>query len=226
MQIPDRHRPITAIVYSDGRQFEAFLQEISAVMADQGMRLAGLIQRSEPKPDRLKCDLHLLDLATGERHGISDDRGPHARGCILDTDRLLRACEIADAGLSEQTELLILCKFGKAEVEGGGFRALIARALDLSVPVLIGVPEVNLAPFNEFSDGFARLTALSELGSDPLAVVARLRSGLRPMLATPDDGVLVALDDVPQFFERAGDMAREVLRRGRARPADPPQDAQ
>lgn len=178
MQITNRSYPIAAIVYSDGVQFEAFLQEVTAVMADDGMRLAGLIQRSQPKPDRLKCDMHLLDLATGVLHGISDDRGPHARGCVLNADRLLRACSIAEAGLSGQTDLLVLCKFGKAEVEGGGFRALIAKALELSVPVLIGVPLVNLPPFREFSGGFARVIGLSELHSDRLAAVERLRSDL------------------------------------------------
>ena len=180
MQIDDRNYPIIAIVYSDGAQFEAFLQEITAVMADRGMRLAGLIQRSQPKPDRLKCDMHLLDLATGEFHGISDDRGPLARGCDLNTDRLLSACEMAEAGLSGQTDLLVLCKFGKAEVEGGGFRALIAKALELSVPVLIGVPLVNLMPFREFSGGFARVIELSDLGSDLLATVECLRTDVLP----------------------------------------------
>ncbi|TIS32774.1 MAG: DUF2478 domain-containing protein, partial [Mesorhizobium sp.] len=143
--------PITAIVYSDGSEFEAFLLEITAIMAERGMRLAGLVQRSEPKPDRVKCDMHLRDLATGMLHGISDDRGPHARGCVLNTDRLLRACEAAEAELSRQTDLLVLGKFGKTEAEGGGFRALIAKALELSVPVLIGVPVINLVPFREYS---------------------------------------------------------------------------
>ncbi|RWG22949.1 MAG: DUF2478 domain-containing protein [Mesorhizobium sp.] len=169
--------PITAIVYSNGWEFEAFLQEITAIMAERGMRLAGLVQRSEPKPDRVKCDMHLRDLATGMLHGISDDRGPHARGCVLNTDRLLRACEAAEAELSRQTDLLVLCKFGKTEAEGGGFRALIAKALELSVPVLIGVPVINLVPFREYSADLAHEIELSHLPSDRFAAVERLLHG-------------------------------------------------
>ncbi|RAZ92451.1 3-dehydroquinate dehydratase [Mesorhizobium hawassense] len=169
--------PITAIVYSNGSEFEAFLQEITASMAERGMRLAGLIQRSESKPDRVKCDMHLRDLATGMLHSISDDRGPHARGCVLNTDRLLRACEAAEAELSRQTDLLVLCKFGKTEAEGAGFRALIAKAFELSVPVLIGVPLINLAPFREFSADLAREIELSQLSSDHLAAVECLLHG-------------------------------------------------
>lgn len=167
--------PITAIVYSSGSECEAFLREATANMVDEGMRLAGLIQSSRAKPGHLKCDMYLQDLATGELHGISDDRGPHARGCVLNTDRLLRACEAADRGLSGRTDLLVLCKFGKTEVEGGGFRTLIARALELSVPVLIGVPAINLDPFRQFTAGFAQEVELSQLASGRPAVAECLR---------------------------------------------------
>ncbi|MDX8528293.1 DUF2478 domain-containing protein [Mesorhizobium sp. MSK_1335] len=169
-----RDCPITAIVYSNGSEFEAFLREIAAIMAEREMRLAGLVQLSEPKPDRVKCDMHLRDLATGKLHGIFDDRGGHARGCVLNTDRLLRACEAAGAELSGKTDLLVLCKFGKTEVEGGGFRPLIAKALDLSVPVLIGVPVINLAPFREFAADLAREIELPRLPSDRFAALDRL----------------------------------------------------
>ena len=166
--------PITAIVYSNGSQCEAFLQEITAHMADQGIQLAGFVQISEPKPDRVKCDMHLRDLATGKLYGISDDRGPHARGCVLNTDRLLRACEAAERELSGRTDLLVLCKFGKTEVEGGGFRALIAKALELSVPVLIGVPVINLVPFRAFAANLAREIDLSHVSSNYIGAAERL----------------------------------------------------
>jgi hypothetical protein len=174
MPVDASSSPITAIVYSSGSEFEVFIGEAAAAMADAGMRLAGLIQRSMPRPDRAKCDMYLQNLATGELHGISEDRGPHARGCVLDTDRLLHACEAAMATLSDRSELLVLCKFGKAEVEGGGFRTLIARALELSTPVLIGVPTVNLVPFREFSAGLAHEIELSGLGSDRRAALLHL----------------------------------------------------
>ncbi|GAC1046196.1 DUF2478 domain-containing protein [Rhizobium sp. No.120] len=162
--------PITAIVYSKGSDFERFLRELTKTMMDEGMRLAGLIQLSEPRPDRVKCDLYLRDLTTDKLYGISEDRGPEARGCVLDTDRLLVACEAAEEKLSDKTDLLVLCKFGKTEVEGGGFRSLIARAMELSVPVLIGVPEINLVPFREFAAGFAKEIALPDLAGNWLTL--------------------------------------------------------
>ncbi|RWM28555.1 MAG: DUF2478 domain-containing protein [Mesorhizobium sp.] len=174
MQFDDPDWPITAIVYSGGSTFETFLREATAAMAARGVRLAGLVQHSEAKPDRLKCDMHLQDLATSRLYGISDDRGRHARGCVLNTDRLTRACQAAEEGLSAGTDVLVLSKFGKTEAEGGGFRDLMARALELSVPVLIGAPLVNLASFREFADGLAREIELDDLMSDRTTAIERL----------------------------------------------------
>ncbi|RUV86684.1 DUF2478 domain-containing protein, partial [Mesorhizobium sp. M1A.F.Ca.IN.022.07.1.1] len=71
----------------------------------------------------------------------------------------------------------VLGKFGKTEAEGGGFRALIAKALELSVPVLIGVPVINLVPFREYSADLAHEIELSHLPSDRFAAVERLLHG-------------------------------------------------
>ena len=58
--------------------------------------------------------------------------------------------------LSEETSILVLNKFGKSEGEGGGFRPLIADALDRSIPVLIAVPWRNIESWREFAGAFAR----------------------------------------------------------------------
>lgn len=160
MQILDTHGPITAIVYASGVEFDIFLRDQTAAMTRHGLRLAGLIQHRRAVPGRRKCDIELEDLATGLRHGISEDRGAGAQGCTLDADGLLRACDAAGGGLDGGTDLLVLSRFGKAEIEGGGCRGLIARALDLGVPVLIGVPENHLAAFREFTGGLAHEIAL------------------------------------------------------------------
>lgn len=102
----------------------------------------------------------------------------------MNTDRLLRACTAAEVQLSTQADLLVLCKFGKTEVEGGGFRSLIAKALELSVPVLVGVPLINLTPFREFSADLAREIDLSQVVSDPFTAAERLLSYWSPLSET------------------------------------------
>ncbi|HWJ72007.1 MAG TPA: DUF2478 domain-containing protein [Kaistia sp.] len=166
--MPTGRRPITAIVYDDGPAFEAFLNKAADGLERDGHRLAGLVQQSVPRPGRRKCDMVLRDLATGTVHRISEDRGAEARGCSLDTDLLHRACAAAETGLSARTALLVLCKFGKVEAAGGGVRGLLAAALELGVPVLIGVPSINRQPFEDFAGDLARMLQPDML--DPAAL--------------------------------------------------------
>ncbi|MCX5496218.1 DUF2478 domain-containing protein [Kaistia dalseonensis] len=156
------HRPITAIVYADGAAFEALLEETVRNLAARGLRLAGLVQQSIARPDRRKCDMALRDLATGRLHPISEHRGEAARGCTLDVDLLLRACTAAEPGLAAGTTLVVLSKFGKVECEGGGVRGLIEAALERSIPVMIGVPAINLRPFKAYAGEFARLVPVED----------------------------------------------------------------
>jgi hypothetical protein len=52
-------------------------------------------------------------------------------------------------------DLVVLNKFGLAEAEGRGFRALIAEALGRGVPVLTGVSATHRAAFEAFAEGMA-----------------------------------------------------------------------
>lgn len=165
--------PVTAVVYTDGAAFEAFLNDEVISMEKAGRRLAGLVQCSPPDTIRRKCDMLLRDLASGELHSISEKRGLEAKGCLLDTDRLVRACEIARTGLSKDCDLVVLSKFGKVETEGGGVISLIAAAIDLGVPVLIGVPAINLDAFRQFAGEFAQEVDFSKL-SDTSARISDL----------------------------------------------------
>ncbi len=166
--MPTGRRPITAIVYDDGPAFEAFLNGAVDRLERDGLCLAGLVQQSIPRPGRRKCDMVLRDLATGKLHPISEDRGAEASGCSLDTDLLHRACAAAEDGLSARTALLVLCKFGKVEAAGGGVRGLLAAALELGVPVVIGVPAINRQPFEAFAGDLAQILQPDTLDPAPL----------------------------------------------------------
>ena len=96
---------------------------------------------------------------------------------MLDTDRLLRAAEAARLSLTADVDLLVVCKFGKTEVAGGGLCALMADALDLSIPVLIGVPAVNLDAFRAFSGDLASEVDVSEFGRAHTSPVSHERGG-------------------------------------------------
>lgn len=162
--------PITAIVYSEGWKIDTLMRGVAEHLRSAGCALTGFVQINQPRPGRSRCDMVLEELSSGTRIGISQDRGEHARGCMLDVDELLRAGALAMQGLERHPDLLMINKFGKTECEGGGFRALIADALAREVPVLIAVPKPNLDEWRAFADGLTTDYPIELLPADTVAI--------------------------------------------------------
>lgn len=164
--------PLTALVYTDSAAADLALRRTVRRLQAMGCRLAGVVQRDDPRAARVGCDMSLEELSSGETIAISQDRGPHARGCRLDVGELLRATQLVATALEQRPDVLVLNKFGKTEAEGGGFRDLIAQAVDASVPVLIAVPYRNLDQWRAFAGNLAREVTLE--GLDEAALAASL----------------------------------------------------
>lgn len=147
--------PITALIYDDGAQAALVLRVAAEVLAQAGVRCCGFVQHDEPRTDRPRCDMYLVDVVSGDRLKISEDRGPYARGCRLDSAELVRALGLVRGALADEAEVLILNKFGKSESEGQGFRSLIAEAIERSIPVIIGVPRKNIEAWRQFCGDLA-----------------------------------------------------------------------
>lgn len=166
---------LTALVYADGVAADRALRGTVRRLQALGCRLAGVVQRDDARTGRTGCDMALEELSSGETIAISQDRGPHARGCRLDLGELLRAMQLVAAALKQRPGVLILNKFGKTEAEGGGFRDVIVQAVGASVPVLIAVPDRNLDQWRAFAGDLAREVTLE--GLDEAALAASLASG-------------------------------------------------
>jgi hypothetical protein len=137
-------------------------------LAASAIAVAGAVQINiEHDPER-HCHMDLRILGRDDVLRISEDRGRHARGCRLDPRGLADAVQRVETVLDQRAAaILIVNKFGKQEVDGGGFRELIGRALIAGIPVLTSVSQANLAAFLAFAEGLA-----SEVPPDIDAAVA------------------------------------------------------
>ena len=179
--------PITAIVYGDGEAADALLSQVARHLVAHGVRVAGFVQDNVPCDNRHRCDMVLVELATGERVRISEDRGEFSRGCRLDVDSLLQAEALARRALDGRPDLLIVNKFGKIEAMGGGFRPLIGEAMARGIPILLAVATRNLDTWREFTGGLSADHPIEALTGDVGEVCGRLGLG---------EGVgAVAMDD-------------------------------
>ena len=132
---------------------DGLLAEVAARLSRDRWPLAGVVQINTATGPAARYDMDLQALTMETRVRISQSLGPLARGCRLDPQGLEEAVGLVEAALDKGPKLLIINKFGKAELEGRGFRPVIGRALAAGVPVLTAVNQANLAGFESFSAG-------------------------------------------------------------------------
>jgi nucleoside-triphosphatase THEP1 len=132
------------------------LAAVATKLTDRGLSLCGTVQINSERPDDGPCDMDVLVLPDGPVIRISQNLGKGSQGCRLDPEALENAVGLATARLRGGADVLIVNKFGKHEADGRGFRDLIAEALALDIPVLVGTNTLNEPAFLTFSDGCAQ----------------------------------------------------------------------
>lgn len=142
---------LTAIVYDDGALVPAAASRFVWDWAAAGLVACGLLEQQIARRGRRRCDMLVTELASGETIPISHDRGAEARGCLLDSDGLLRAGELVRQALAHGAQRALFNKFGKAEAEGGGLRDTIADALERETPTIVFVPRRNIEAWRAFA---------------------------------------------------------------------------
>lgn len=133
---------------------DLFLAQVADRLQAQGLSLAGTVQTNIARADRNKCDMDLRILPDGPVVRISEDRGAQARGCTLDAG-VLEQSVLAVSRRLTGADLLLVNKFGKQEAAGKGLAPVIAEALSMGIPVLVGVNGLNLPAFESFAEGMA-----------------------------------------------------------------------
>ena len=134
---------------------DLLLADVAQELKARGVKTCGTVQINTDRPDTHRCDMDVKVLPDGPVVRISQSLGKEARGCRLDPSALETAVVMASEALRTGAEVLIVNKFGKHEAEGRGFRDLIAEALALDIPVLVGTNALNREAFEAFTGGEA-----------------------------------------------------------------------
>jgi len=134
---------------------DLLLGRVAAALQAQGLIVCGTVQVNTEQPCNGPCDMDVDVLPDGPRVRISQSLGPQSRGCRLDPAALETAVGEVQARLSDQTDVLIVNKFGKHEADGRGFRPVIAQAITQNVPVIVGTNALNVGALQGFVGEFA-----------------------------------------------------------------------
>jgi Protein of unknown function (DUF2478) len=153
------------------------ISEAVTLLERRGLRLTGTVRAFPVNHHAHACDMDIRILPNGPLVRISQALGVGSRGCRLDPGSIEKMSTEVESRL-EGSQLLVVNKFGKQECIGRGLRAAIARALDLELPILVGVNLLNLPDFHAFACGHAR-----EIDGSPESILCRAGKAIRTVEA-------------------------------------------
>jgi nucleoside-triphosphatase THEP1 len=147
---------ILAIVYADGVAARRFICDLGHRLRDAGVAVAGIVPYQPNSRERSDgSEMEVEDLASRIILQLSDDSEVNDADCRLDPAALHEAAALISAAFRNSPDLVILNKFGRLEVEGEGLRDVISDAVELGIPVVVGVPERHIESWRTFTNGLA-----------------------------------------------------------------------
>jgi hypothetical protein len=147
---------IAAVIFEGGFAIDDFLNEIAKRLRAEGAHLGGAVQENlRGSADEACAAMVLTELQSQRRFQISQSLGAQAQGCRLDAAGLADVGVALDASISRNLDLMLLNRFGVAEAEGHGLRAIFARAIEAGIPLLTAVRPPYTEQWAEFHGGLA-----------------------------------------------------------------------
>lgn len=146
------------IVSAEGRgETDRLIAETALALEARGRQMSGIIKvLDEVQPEGSHhCDMSVRVLPGSETIKITQTLGDGSQGCRLNPTAIVEAVAAVENTDTQATELFVLNKFGPEEAEGRGFRGAIASALELGIPVLVGVTPGTRDAFEDFTAGIA-----------------------------------------------------------------------
>ena len=153
-----------AIRVERDRPVDDVLEAVARVLQQEGVTVAGFLQRESTGDGECCNRIDLEDIASGEHHIISQALGSCARGCRLDPQALAGVAGPLLSRLDARPDLLILNRFGRGESEGRGFRAVIEEACVRGIPLLTAVRENYVEAWQAFAGELGVVLAPDEAG--------------------------------------------------------------
>jgi hypothetical protein len=140
---------LAAIIYREGEPIDALFARLREIVAARGFRVGGLLQ--EPCAE----SIFVTHIDSGARIDLMQDLGACAEGCRLDSAALAEAAGLLAQSVAAAPDLLLVSRFGRVEMEGGGFLSEIGAASLAEIPTLVGVGVQRAQGWSDFSGGIA-----------------------------------------------------------------------
>lgn len=146
-----------AFVSAPGKgETDRLLTQAAQALEARGLALSGIVKdMSHDSRFENGCDMKVRVLSDHSIIQITQDLGSGSNACRLNPSAIAEAVARVEASDMAKADFFLLNKFGPEEAEGRGFVSAISKALELDIPVLVGVSPANRAAFDSFAGGLA-----------------------------------------------------------------------
>lgn len=166
----DQSPAVAAVLYPPESDVDDLLWSLARRLAATGARIGGVVQSAIDGTGRR--DMALVELRSGERRSIAQKLGPLSTSCKLDTAVIAEVAARLERQIDAGLDLMILNRFGKVEIDGGGFRSTLERAMLRSVPLLTAVRLQNADAWAAFHGGLGTTLTADAAALDAWAAAA------------------------------------------------------
>jgi hypothetical protein len=145
----DTHR-IVVVRGADGETIQRLFAAVAADYRSAGMRVVGAVAEAHGLPDRTCSAGILRDIASGAKYPIYLESAPPGTSCHLDARGVEEACSAVRDQIQD-SDLVVLSKFGKLEATGNGLFPAFEAAIAAGRPLLTSVSEKHREAWQSFA---------------------------------------------------------------------------
>jgi len=146
---------LCAVKYHKNFDTGVLLHKVAHILKQRSFNVAGVIQNYSKTERLARAPMHLVNLQSDAVFKISQDLGTQSRGCMLDYQKLADIEGVLSQAITQNVDLIIINKFGKAESKGGGLLSCIVDAICADIFVLTTVRAPYLEAWESFHEGSA-----------------------------------------------------------------------
>lgn len=129
------------------------LRDFANLLQKRGWHISGLVQEVKRDLNGNKLGLDAVNIQTGEHMPLArpSKEDLEAGSCGFDLGLLAESANVLHQAMRDNTDLLIIEKFGEREQDGRGFAEEIVSAAVSGIPTLVAVPVSALETWNDFT---------------------------------------------------------------------------
>lgn len=152
-----------AVIHGPGsEEIDALIDRFAAELRRRGFRVGGVVQRNYGPVDDCADRMELVDVATGQSFGISQNLGRESQSCRVDPMGVADASQSVRRAVQERVDLLVVNKFAGLESHGEGLAQEMLDGMAEGVPVLTSIGSRYLNEWQQFTGGFCDLLSPTE----------------------------------------------------------------